>query len=305
MTPPKEILSPKVGTTTKNKTATPKTVDYSRKSDPVLRRLFYRHKILNHEIPAQLNATLAIRFPEYDPVAQKFNSKTQRRKRTTTRQERPHAPRDINWAKKSTTGLKNAYYYRINKNKPIEDGLNDALATIFGAKYDPVARRFKKVAPSQSGNYYLQSNNVTNAAEQSCEWNFDYQTPQLTVTLEPVVKESDTTFYNVYVNGEKILENHKNTKLKLFAGGTVLGIHGTVTDNQNLPKNPLWLVYKTNSGQMRWPGHSKCSSYDVYVQQINTSETNVNLKLSNESLIILEKEKLKRIAGNMRFKIER
>lgn len=127
----------------------------------------------------------------------------------------------------------------------------------------------------------------------------------LSVKLKLSKQSLDTAFYDVYINGKKILHNHADTELKLFADGTLLGIHGIVTKNKHLPQRPLWLIYKTDMTNLKWPGHTRFTNYSIYVQQINESESKINLSLSDKSIRMLKIELLKRQAGPTRFEIER
>lgn len=131
------------------------------------------------------------------------------------------------------------------------------------------------------------------------------QPTKLSVTLKLVKQSLTDAFYDVYINGQKILRNHANTELKLFGDGTLLAIYGIVTTDKNLPQRPLWLVYNTDLVANKWAGRDKISGYRIYTKYISPTPTGVSIVLSNRMTILLETEKLKRLAGLTRFEIER
>lgn len=300
-------------------------IDYSSKKDTALRALYaYRIKH-NIEFTPAFQAILTDRFPTYNPEQKKFTGRGGRRKKTTesavkpvikpvaTKTKKPgKKARVINWDEKPDAILWKAYEHR--KNTGIDDSLHAVLTKRFPDEYDPVARkRIKKVKlhdfatkkPKESDAARIASSR--HAATLAKKATPTAKPTQLSVTLKLVKQSLNDAYYNVYVNGERILSNHANTEVKLFADGTLLGIHGIVTNDKRLPQRPLWLIYDTNLVQKQFPGRDPITKYNIYATDVADTQTGVRITLSanNNLMKLLETEKLKRQAGLTRFKIER
>ena len=281
-----------------------KQINWSEKSNATLRANHAYRKKKGIAIEPELNAELAARFPGYDAAQQIFTGRVKK--------EKTKKVRIINWAEKSDDILRKAYKHR--QNTGIDDALNAELAARFPTEYDASTRKFVK-----KNNVH---NVTTKGAQKSTTTTVVHRPVQatttvaktkpveqpttLTVTTKLVKQSLDSAFYNVYVNGKKILRNHANTKLKLFGDGTLLGVYGIVTNDKNLPQRPLWLIYETNLVQKKFSGHDKITKYDIYAKSVYDTPTGVNITLSTtgNQTLLLETEKLKRIAGLTRFEIE-
>lgn len=184
------------------------------------------------------------------------------------------------------------------------------LALRFPDEYDQATRTFVK-KPKTSNNSGTKHVQKTAKAAQRTTTVVQTEKPQvttptrLTVTLKLVKQSLDAIYNNVYVNGQLILRNHINTDVKLLGDGTLLAIHGIVTDNKRLPQRPLYMIYDTNLAATKWAGRDKFAGYDIYAKYITPTADGVNVMLSNKCTIVLNNEKLKRFAGLTRFEIER
>ncbi len=298
------------------------TTNWNVKSDHALRSLYSYRRIHSLPIEPELQAELIARFPGYDAKRQIFTGQARRR---VNRRRKPiarepvlvsRAPkkvRVISWDKKSDYDLHKAYIKRVRTVTAIEDELNTELARRFPDEYNPITRTFITHACTNqpkptvhTPSHHTQQNNHPGVATSAAQAYMNIEnTAHLTVTVKQINKTSDTTYNNVYVNGQLILRNHANTELKLFADNTLLGVHGIITTEQELPQQPLWLVYDTNLAVNKWAANKKRNGYSIYVANVLPTPTGVNLILSNRCMILLENDRLKRRAGITRFEIQR
>lgn len=281
-------------------------IDYTVKSDWALRALYSYRKKHGQDIEPELNEILAARFKGYDAAQQKFTGRGGKRK-TKAKKERI-----INWSEKPDDILRNAFKHRKHTTG-IDDALNAELARRFPNEYDPTTRTFikqKKVHTFTTKDTKQSAMTATTNARHTTTTALrpattDTAVPTLSVKLKLVKQSLQDAYYNVYVNGKLILRNHANTELQLFGEGTLLAVHGIVTDNKNLPRRPLYMIYDTNLVANKWAGRDKIAGYDIYAKSINPSPDGVNVTLSNRCTILLNNEKLKRLAGITRFEIKR
>lgn len=296
---------------------TQKVVDWDSKTKPQLYAAYHYRKKNNIPFEPEFEAALIKRLPGYNPETKLFTGRNGKRKKesdntdiqtgaTTTQPE--NKERVINWDEKSDKILWQAYEHR--KATGIDDRLHATLTRRFPNEYDPATRtRIKKVKthdfgtkkPKESASPAIQRRAVPPVKKDASSKN----PTRLFVKLKLTKQSLNTAFYDVYINGKKILHNHADTEVKLFADGTLLGIHGTVTNNGKLPQRPLWLIYKTDTSLLKWPGYTTLTKYDIYVRNIGASESNINLALSDNSFRQLPIERVKQQAGLKRFEIER
>lgn len=284
-----------------------KQIDWASKSNAALRAAYAYRKKTGNPIEPELSAELAKRFPGYDAEKQIFTGRVKK--------EKTKKVRIINWAEKSDDVLRKAYKHRSKTPDGIDDALNAELAQRFPDEYDPVARKFIK--KTKSHNFTTKNTpkstattvvrHPVQATPTVAKTKPVEQPTTLTVTTKLVKQSLDSAFYDVYVNGKKILRNHANTQLKLFGDGTLLGVYGIVTTGQNLPQRPLWVLYETNLVQKKFSGRDKITKYDIYAKSVYDTPTGVNITLSTTGnlTLLLETEKLKRMAGLTRFEISR
>ncbi len=277
-------------------------IDWTAKSDATLRAAYTYRKKHNLAIEPELNDILADRFAGYDAEKMQFMGRKVKQK--------PKKVRVINWAEKTDDILRQAYKHRCNTPDGIDDELNVELALRFPDEYDQTTRTFLKKPKIQqnSGTKQVQksANSIQRPTTATTAAKPKATTPTtLTVTLKLVKQSLDATYNNVYVNGNLILRNHANTKLEILGDGTLLAVHGIVTDNKNLPQRPLIMIYDTNLVANKWAGRDKIAGYDIYAKYINPTADGLNVTLSNKCTIILNNERLKRLAGITRFEIER
>lgn len=139
------------------------------------------------------------------------------------------------------------------------------------------------------------------AAVDSVSVPIEYKKVVVTIKNRKIIPDG---FYNdVYVNGERLLKGHINTKVELFCDDTILAIHGIVENDANYPAKPMWLIYDTNL-HLRLPSIKHAfSKYNVQAKNICVSGDNLRIDMTNKSSIYLETEQMKKIARNKRFVI--
>ena len=125
------------------------------------------------------------------------------------------------------------------------------------------------------------------------------------IKLSVQIKQNSNYYNDIFVNGEKILSNHKNTKFKLFAEETLLAIHGTLTDNDLYPATPQWLVYDTQLNQRASNIPDFFTKKPARIENVTETNNNVILYMSTKANCLLDIKKLKKLAEGQRFVIEK
>ena len=195
--------------------------------------------------------------------------------------------------------LRTTYNKRKKNNSPIEQELNNELARRF-PDYNPKTQIF--------GNQYAQTPKRMMATAP------DTQKIVIDVEAEPeqpdilnsnmIIDTTGTTYNDIYVNGQKILHNHANTNIKLLCDDTVLAIGGNITNNNNFPARRIWMIYDTNMKSRVPMQRQSFSDYYIHAKGITLTPDFVKLELSNKITVLLETERMKKIAGLRRFKLE-
>ncbi len=126
-------------------------------------------------------------------------------------------------------------------------------------------------------------------------------TSNLIVKIDPVKTTLSGTYNNVYINGKKILSNHFDTDVKLMFDGTLLAIHGIVTDNPSLPQKPIWQIYDTTLHSRVANIKQKFSGYNIHAINIHEIPDGLRIELSNRATAILKAERIKKESGPRRF----
>ena len=142
-----------------------------------------------------------------------------------------------------------------------------------------------------------QTENSTNKSERK------KQNSEIPVYIEHVKSNLMGSYNNVYINGKKVLSNHFDTKVKLLLDDTLLGIHGIVTDNKDLPQTPIWIIYDTTLKSRINPHMEKFSGYQVHAKKILETSDGLRLDLSNRCIALLKRDRIKAQADNKRFVI--
>lgn len=124
---------------------------------------------------------------------------------------------------------------------------------------------------------------------------------ELVIKIEPIKTTLNGTYNNVYVNGKKILSNHFDTDVKLMFGGTLLAIHGIVTDNPSLPQKPIWQIYDTKLHSRISNIKQKFSGYNVHATNIRETSDGLRIELSNRATATINAERIKKEAGMKHF----
>ena len=125
------------------------------------------------------------------------------------------------------------------------------------------------------------------------------------IKLSVQIKQNSNYYNDIFVNEEKILSNHKNTKFKLFAEETLLAIHGTLTDNDLYPATPQWLVYDTQLNQRASNIPDFFTKKPARIENVTETNKNVILYMSTKANCLLDIKKLKKLAEGQRFVIEK
>lgn len=121
------------------------------------------------------------------------------------------------------------------------------------------------------------------------------------VSVDPVKTDLMGTYSNIYINGHKILSNHFDTEIKLLFDGTLLGIHGTVTDKDNLPTSPIWMIYDTTLRSRINLNVQTFGGYQIHAKDIKETSDGLQISLSNRSIALLKYERIVKQAGQKRF----
>ena len=310
----------KKGTATPVVEQKPRTPNYEKNKKSSLRTIFYSKKRSGAEIDDALNAALAKAFPTYDPIARNFSAELRKK-----------SIRDC------TDGTLRNKYYEAYASGNITPELNQVLAERF-PDYNPTTQKFttprgrhKKPAeqakqpapiiPNTPNTNVPVGPNVTskptspeksipaapaggNTAKQTVtSTQIPAHTAELKVTVKQIKITQDGVYNNIYVNGKRLLHNHVDTSIEFLADNTLMAVHGTVTDNKNLPPRPLYLIYSTDLQVTRWASRDKFSGYSVYAKNVTRLPDTIRIELSNRCMIILDPEREKRRAGAVRFKL--
>ena len=288
----KATMESTVAAATKRSASTTKRTDFSQSSDTQLRSLHnYYHK-QNRQIPDALNAELKRRFARYDAATQTFG----------------HKPAKAVVATKTSVASKPAHSANettivsisVKPQLDVVDRKQNAATKIERPAPSPIAKTTQPPPIPQT----IKPAVVTPAAAPAPVVRPQSKAPtQLSVTLKPVKETLDGIYNDVYVNGTRILRNHVDTEIKTFLDGTILGIHGIVTTDANLPQRPIWMIFDTNLTANKWIGKDKFSGYSVYVSKLSEHPDMLRLYASNRVQILLDFEKYKRLAAGRMFKL--
>lgn len=69
------------------------------------------------------------------------------------------------------------------------------------------------------------------------------------IEIRTYKKPNRLEYSDVYMDGVRIMHKHLETHAETFLDGTVLGIHGIVTDNSHIRKQTQWMVFTTAQAQ--------------------------------------------------------
>lgn len=111
----------------------------------------------------------------------------------------------------------------------------------------------------------------------------------LNVSVLRTKMSPDGVFYDVYVNGTRILHNHIGTEIHTFMNGTVLGVYGTATDIPNLPTKPSWQIYDTKLSRRTFAQTNSITKKNVYITRVAPiGDKQLSLEVSNKMHVILD-----------------
>lgn len=121
------------------------------------------------------------------------------------------------------------------------------------------------------------------------------------VTVERVKIAPGGIYNDIFINGEKFIRQHINTKIEFFCEDTILAIHGVVENNPNYPAKPMWLIYDTDL-KLKLPQIKHVvSKYNVQATNVWKSGDDLRVDMTNKSTMFLETEQMKKIAKGRRF----
>lgn len=127
---------------------------------------------------------------------------------------------------------------------------------------------------------------------------------EVPVYIEHVKSNLHGSYNNIYLNGKKILSNHFGTEIKLFLSDTILGIHGIVTDNSELPQTPIWMIYDTTLNSRINRQKQKFKGYLVHAKKIQETPNGLRIDMSNRCTGTLKRDRIIKEALNKRFRIK-
>jgi len=211
--------------------------------------------------------------------------------------------------------LRTTYNKREKNNSPIEQELNNELARrfpdynpktqTFGNQYAQTPKRIMATAPDTQKIVIDVEAEPKQPDILNSNMIIDTTGPEIHVHVQHLQSAPDGTTYNdIYVNGQKILHNHANTNIKLLCDDTVLAIGGNITNNNNFPARRIWMIYDTNMKSRVPMQRQSFSDYYIHAKGITLTPDFVKLELSNRITVLLETERMKKIAGLRRFKLE-
>ena len=258
---------------------------------------YYKYKRQNLPISDEFNEEMAKRFPNYDPINRSFKKTTNEttdsinEDQKATIQTKTQYKKHIIWSETTDNKLRSAYQYRKKNKILIPDDLNEELAKRFPG-YDPEKQIFDKLEQTRQEEAYAEKLRkiVTNS-----------RSKKIVVSVQTVDTKEDVTYNDVFVNGTKILSNHINTQIKLLCDDTILAIHGIITNDARYPNNPTWLAYNAQMQSIPPIKTNIYSGHYVQIKHISYINTKVNVFLDNKTTIILNKEKMKKIANGRYF----
>ena len=260
-------------------TFTRKKTDWAAKSKKALQAAITYRTSHGLEIPAEITAALA----ECDDT-KKPSKKT-------------------DWSQTPAVNLRAAYYHRKKHNLPIEPELNAALLAAFPG-YDATTQKFTgkrthKTVPATANQPIKKTTEQVIA--QTIPETKSQKPNEISVYIEYVKSDLHGAYNNVYLNGKRILSNHYNTNVKLLFDGTLLAIHGIITDNRNFPKKPIWQIYDTNLKPRIALQKQKFSGYNIHATNISERDDALYLNLSNRCTAIIKRDRTIKEAGQKRF----
>ncbi len=267
--------------------------DWTRATDKTLRIMHYYYNKRGNGIPDELNAELGRRFAGYDMTTHTFGNKRARATTAKAPQTNPAQPTVVT---------------RAAPSKPVASVKQPTVERDAGKKSEtPVVAPVRPVVPERVAAKPVDAAPVLKPAvvqKTAQPKPAARPTIELSVTLKPVKMTLQGTYNDVYINGKRVLHNHIDTELKTFLGGTILGVHGIVTDDPGLPARPVWMVYNTDLVPNKWVGKDKFSGYNVYVSKIGEGADVLRLFASNRAQILLELEKYQKLAAGRIFAIK-
>lgn len=306
-----------------------KLTDWTNMTKAQLRTARNNRAKANLPLEPELVAELQKRFPNYDSATNKFirkkinwstkskkslqNAINYRKSRgqkipseiTNALAEKSQKKNTIrtDWSNVSRQNLRAAYYHRKKRNMPIEPELNAALSATFPG-YDTTTQKFtgKRTRKKQADITQKPIAKTADPVIASGGQKTKIQNPnEIPVYIEYVKSDLHGAYNNVYLNGKRILTNHYNTNIKLLFDGTLLAIHGIITDNRDFPKKPIWQIYDTNLKPRIALQKQKFSGYNIHATNISERDDALYLNLSNRCTAIIKRDRTIKEAGQKRF----
>ena len=126
----------------------------------------------------------------------------------------------------------------------------------------------------------------------------------LVVLVKPVKTTLDGTYNNVFVNGFRLLKNHLNTDVDILFDGTLLAVHGVMSESSEYPAQPVWQLYDADL-RSRVPLHKqKFNNYNIYAKSLRTDGNQLRMDMSNRATCYVKADAIRRTAGQRRFRLK-
>ena len=126
----------------------------------------------------------------------------------------------------------------------------------------------------------------------------------LVVLVKPVKTTLDGTYNNVFVNGFRLLKNHLNTDVDILFVGTLLAVHGVMSESSEYPAQPVWQLYDADL-RSRVPLHKqKFNNYNIYAKSLRTDGNQLRMDMSNRATCYVKADAIRRTAGQRRFRLK-
>ena len=232
------------------KSVRPVVGEYPQYSTTSLYNIVRKFKRAGRPIPDELHAELKRRDPYYDPEKCGF-------KRKPISEQNVVNPRRTDYSNSSTASLIRSARYRMLRGATIPQEMLDELDMrnfmIIPNSHSIVRKRKtttpaeiktdgKEIAGAEINMAYVRASalgaarryNVVSQTELPADTYRDKEI--LTVSVTP-----GTTGNRIAVNGKTVLENHRDTQIRILLAGQILGIFG-VPQNQ---ENPSWVLMNT------------------------------------------------------------
>lgn len=252
---------------------------YKKLSKNDLAAKYHVMRMHGEEIDDDLNAELKRRFNRYDAETRTF--------REDMRGKKTKPLQDL-----ADNTLKTKYYAMRRAGKKIPNDMNEELARRF-PNYNKETWEFVNL---RGGYVIAEEPKPAQPKPAPTPKKTKTENGDLIVETKMTKISPDGVFYDVYVNGKRILRNNVDTKVQTFLDGTVLGVYGIATDIAELPTKPSWQIYDANLHRRTFDNTDSITKKQVYIKSIReTGDGTLDLWVSNNMHVYPSKKDLGRI----------